>query len=123
MILLDILLYIVAILLVTFGGSWVVKIAIRNYQVANLPGGFKNAGRLIGILERLLIFILLSINQISLIGFLLTIKAIYRYGDIQGNNSVKMKLSEYFLIGTLMSFAWVLVVFLLFHYGRKLIGL
>ena len=117
----DIVLYIAALLIATLGGSWLVKYAIRNFHVEDLPTGFQNAGRLIGILERLLIFILLSIDYLSLIGFLLTIKAIYRYGDIQGENTVKMKLSEYFLIGTLLSFAWVLVIYLLYSWVTTLV--
>lgn len=88
------------------GGSVIVKMGMKQFIDSSLPQGFSTAGKMIGILERLLFWICLSINQISLIGFILTLKAIYRFGDIQGDNNQKMRLSEYFIIGTLYSLAW-----------------
>ena len=108
--------YVVALFIATIGGMWVIKFIITQFQTTDLPSGFENAGKYIGILERFLIFLFLSLNHISLIGFVLTIKAIYRYGDLQGDNTLKMKLSEYFLIGTLLSVSWVVLIFLLYKF-------
>lgn len=83
---------------------------MKRFIDETLPQGFPSAGKYIGILERLLFWIILTIGQATLIGFLLTIKAIYRFGDIQGENTVKMKLSEYFIVGTLLSLAWTLAL-------------
>jgi len=96
----------------TFGGAFVGKLIVRNFFDETLPVGFPMAGWWIGIMERFLILICLLLEMYSLIGFILTLKAIYRFGDIQGDNMQKMKLSEYFIIGSLASLTWVIIVFL-----------
>ena len=96
-------------LIAAFGGSLVVKWGMKQFIDQSLPQGFPTAEKMIGILERILFWICLSIDQISLIGFILTLKAIYRFGDIQGDNNQKMRLSEYFIIGTLYSLGWTLL--------------
>ncbi|PID91217.1 MAG: hypothetical protein CSA96_09440 [Bacteroidetes bacterium] len=63
-----------------------------------------NAGRLIGILERLLVLTFILLNQFSAIGFLIAAKSILRFRD-----SDKLK-TEYVLIGTLLSFAIAIAV-------------
>lgn len=106
------ILYLFAWGVVAFGGSFFVRILLKPFSLEDLPHGFHNAGKYIGIVERTLIFILLLMGEKSIIGFLLTMKAIYRFGDISGDNETKMKMTEYFLIGTLLSFLWVLLVYL-----------
>jgi len=95
------------------GGYWVVKLGMKQFIDHSLPKGFPSAGKMIGILERILFWICLTMNQISLIGFILTLKAIYRYSDIQGEDVQKMRLSEYFIIGTLYSLGWTLLVWVI----------
>ena len=101
-------------ILLVWGGNLVVKIGVKKYIDKSLPTGFPSSGKYIGMLERILIFIFLIKGFYSLIGFLLTIKAIYRFGDIQGNDQTKMKLSEYFIIGSLLSLLWVTIIWLLY---------
>jgi len=55
-----------------------------------------------------------------LIGFVLTIKAIFRYGDIQGDCNTKMKISEYFIIGTLISVLLTVLVYAIFRNAHLL---
>lgn len=98
------------LLITVFGGFWVVRWGMKQFIDDSLPTGFPSAGKIIGILERSLFWICLYINQAGLIGFILTLKAIYRYGDIQGEDRQKMRLSEYFIIGTLYSLGWTLLV-------------
>lgn len=114
------LVYIVALFIATVGGMWVIRFGVRSFHTQDLPSGFENAGKYIGVLERFLIFLFLTLNQMSLIGFLLTSKAIYRYGDIQGDNTLKMKLSEYFLIGTLLSVSWVVLIYFAYQFIAQL---
>ncbi|MBD3223863.1 MAG: hypothetical protein GF313_03990 [Caldithrix sp.] len=57
-----------------------------------------NAGRVIGILERIIIFIVVLYNQFSVIGFILAAKGITRFRELE-----KRKFAEYVLIGTLLS--------------------
>ncbi|MBZ4219129.1 MAG: DUF3307 domain-containing protein [Chlorobium sp.] len=61
--------------------------------------GLQNGGALIGQLERGLIFLLLLTGQPESIGFLIAAKSILRFEE-----SKKLKLAEYILIGTLLSF-------------------
>lgn len=67
-----------------------------------------DAGKYIGILERLLIVVFININFSEGIGYLLAAKSIFRFGDL--TNSKEKKLTEYILIGTFMSFAIAIIV-------------
>lgn len=102
-------------IITVFGNGVIVKILLKPFQPDNLPIGMPNAGRMIGYLERALILTFLIIEQPTLIGFVLTIKAIYRYGDIQGDSNTKMRISEYFIIGTLTSVLLTLFMYLIFR--------
>lgn len=61
-----------------------------------------NGGRYIGILERLLVFLMVLIGQWGAVGFLMAAKSIFRFGDL--SRAKDRKLTEYILIGTLLSF-------------------
>ena len=66
----------------------------------------KNAGKMIGYLERIIIFIFMILHQYTAIGFVLTAKSIARYEGI-----VKKRLTaEYYLIGTLLSAVFAIAV-------------
>jgi hypothetical protein len=62
----------------------------------------ENAGKYIGILERLFVFGFIVLNQWSAIGFLITAKSVFRFSDL--SRAKDRKLTEYILIGTLISF-------------------
>ncbi len=66
-------------------------------------------GSFIGLLERIIIIILLSINQYSAIGLVLTAKSIARYKRI----AEEQAFAEYYLLGTLLSTITVLVSYIL----------
>ena len=68
----------------------------------SLPG----AGRVIGQLERGLIFALVLLGQPQGVGLLMAAKSILRFGAVKDDRA----LSEYVIIGTLASFAWALLV-------------
>lgn len=68
----------------------------------------KNAGRYIGMLERLFIFGFVVTNNIQAIGFLLAAKSVFRFGDLR--ESKDRKLTEYILIGTLLSFGFAILI-------------
>ena len=61
-----------------------------------------NAGKWIGILERLFVFTFVVTENWEAIGFLLAAKSVFRFGDLK--ESKDRKLTEYILIGTLLSF-------------------
>lgn len=62
----------------------------------------QRAGTWIGVLERLLILIFMLNGKWEGVGFLLAAKSIFRFGDLK--ESKDRKLTEYILIGTLLSF-------------------
>ncbi|HOX82039.1 MAG TPA: DUF3307 domain-containing protein [Chryseolinea sp.] len=62
----------------------------------------ENAGKYIGILERLFVFVFVVSGRWEPIGFLLAAKSIFRFGDLKKPRD--RKLTEYILIGTLISF-------------------
>lgn len=74
-------------------------------QLADSSNSLEAAGKWIGILERLIIFVLVVFDQYAAIGLLTAAKSILRFSenkDAQGR-------SEYVLIGTLISIAFSLV--------------
>ena len=70
------------------------------------------AGRYIGILERLFVFIFVITNHWEAIGFLLAAKSVFRFGDL--TSSKDRKLTEYILIGTLLSFGFAIFLGILY---------
>ncbi|AZQ45219.1 DUF3307 domain-containing protein [Nonlabens ponticola] len=86
----------VSIALKTFFTRW--KLDPRKVGVDSL----KNAGKWIGMIERLLVFVFIVAGHFEAVGFLLAAKSVFRFGDL--NRESNMKLTEYVLIGTLLSF-------------------
>ncbi len=77
----------------------------------------ENAGKYIGILERLFVFAFILTNHWEAVGFLIAAKSVFRFGDLRKSN--QRKLTEYILIGTLMSFGIAMGVGLLASYLLK----
>ncbi len=102
-----------AFLSIQVGGFWVGKAVASFQESLTSSSGLPNAGRLIGQLERALIFILVLAGQTQGVGFLVTAKSILRFGEVK--ESGQQKDAEYIIIGTLMSFGWALAV----AYGVK----
>jgi hypothetical protein len=75
----------------------------------------KNAGLYIGIIERIFIVVFININFYEGIGYLLAAKSIFRFGDL--TNSKDKKLTEYILLGTLLSFILAIVIGLSLKYA------
>lgn len=72
-----------------------------DISAESLPG----AGRVIGLLERGLIFAFVLLGQPEGVGLLIAAKSILRFGAVRDDRA----LSEYVIIGTLASFGWALV--------------
>lgn len=68
--------------------------------------GLPEAGRMIGLLERALIFLMVMAGQPAGIGFLIAAKSVLRFDTA----SKDQKAGEYVIIGTLASFGWALLV-------------
>lgn len=92
------------ILCVQAGGP-AVGLLMRDFeeiQHAGLPA----AGRMIGLLERSLIYLMVLAGQPAGIGFLIAAKSILRFDTV----SRDQRASEYVIIGTLASFGWALLI-------------
>ncbi len=94
--------------------SIIMKVIIAKWIPDNQPDSPKsleNAGKYIGILERTLIFLFILTNHFEAVGFLLAAKSIFRFGDLKEKHD--LKLTEYVLIGTLLSFGIAIVTAML----------
>lgn len=78
----------------------------------------KKAGKYIGILERIFVFTFVIMGKWEAIGFLLTAKSVFRFSDL--SKSKDRKLTEYILVGTLLSFALATFAGLLVNYLVKI---
>ena len=81
------------------------NLLLKQWDIENqsLP----NAGKWIGYLERILILTFVLTNNIEGIGFLLAAKSVFRFGDLNKANGIKV--TEYILIGTLSSFTIAII--------------
>ncbi|MGY0583999.1 MAG: DUF3307 domain-containing protein [Paraglaciecola chathamensis] len=90
--------------------SIAISIALDQYtvQLKDKQTGLASAGRWIGYLERCLIISFVLIGQFAGVGFLLAAKTIFRFGDLTKEKD--MKLTEYMMLGTLLSFSCALIL-------------
>jgi len=102
--------YAAALLFITIVSGIVMRELMSNWsKVLNESNeeSLNNAGKYIGILERLFVFIFVITGNWEGIGFLLAAKSVFRFGDLK--ESKDRKLTEYILIGTLLSFGIAIV--------------
>lgn len=105
------------ILLLTKPASIIIKNSISIWtpeEPANKEDSLENAGNYIGILERLFVYFFIITGHFEAIGFLLAAKSIFRFGDLK--EAKDRKLTEYVLIGTLLSFAMAMLTGFLTDY-------
>jgi len=98
------------ILFLTIPVSIIMKTIFLKWDIAELTKNnqsLKDAGKYIGILERILVFIFIIANHWEAVGFLITAKSVFRFGDLK--ESKTRQLTEYILIGTLISFGIAII--------------
>lgn len=93
-------LFILAVLLCVKPANILIKLILKKYKVGETQSceNIKNAGALIGNLERILTIIFVIIGQYEAIGFIIAAKSILRFKD---TDTAK---TEYVLAGTFLSF-------------------
>jgi hypothetical protein len=98
------------VLCVPFGGILISRLISRFNEEIRICdiAGLTQGGQYIGWLERILVMLLLLINQPNGIGFLIAAKSILRFGEIK--DASQRRVAEYIIIGTFLSFGWALVV-------------
>lgn len=110
--------YVTAILFLTSVSGILIQVVLKKWSdelVVMENDSLKDAGKYIGILERLLIFLLIVAGFWQPIGFLIAAKSIFRFGDLK--EAKDRKLTEYILMGTLLSFTLAIVVGLVVRYA------
>ena len=112
----DNLLLATALILLTSVSAILIKIIISAWA----PGtgdkqndSLQNAGKYIGMLERLFVFGFIVTDHWEAVGFLLAAKSIFRFGDLK--EAKDRKLTEYILIGTLFSFGFAILISLVYQ--------
>lgn len=98
-------LYALALLFITIVSGIVIRELMSGWTKVLQIGdeeSLTNAGKYIGMLERVFVFTFVVTGNWEGIGFLLAAKSVFRFGDLK--ESKDRKLTEYILIGTLLSF-------------------
>jgi hypothetical protein len=111
------LLLLLATVLLTSVTSIVLKVVFSFWgkdleEISKEDSSLKDAGRYIGMLERLFVFTFVLLNKWEAIGFLLAAKSVFRFGDL--TKASDRKLTEYILIGTLLSFGIAIMLGIVF---------
>ena len=116
------LLLLTCIVFLTVPVSIIMKTIFLKWNISKFTEGnesLKDAGKYIGILERVLVFVFVILNHWEAVGFLITAKSVFRFGDLR--ESKERKLTEYILIGTLISFGIAILIGLLFLMGARIL--
>ena len=99
---------IVAIVFLSSPSSIIIKTLLSSWTPApetqtNIQTeSLSSAGKYIGILERLMVFTFIMVNHWEGVGFMVAAKSVFRFSDLA--QAKQRKLTEYVLIGTLLSF-------------------
>jgi hypothetical protein len=106
----DLMLIVTGLILTTRMGDYLIG-KIMKPIAATLPdddrdSGLPEGGRLIGLLERALIYLLVLTGQGAGVGFLIAAKSILRFNTTKYDR----KMTEYVIIGTLLSFGWAMLI-------------
>jgi hypothetical protein len=103
------LIWILAIVMLTSVSGIILTVALSKWKLVDYEGeALEKAGYYIGILERLFIFGFVVMQYWEGIGFLIAAKSIFRFSDL--SRSKDRKLTEYVLIGTLLSYGIAIVI-------------
>ncbi len=97
--------------------SLLIEKVLKRYalnEAADEHNGLKAGGELIGYLERFLILTFLLQGEYAVIGFILTAKSIFRFGEL--SQSENRRLTEYVLLGSLLSVTLTAMISLLVAY-------
>ena len=105
-----------AFVFVTFPAAIIMNILLQNMsdQIELDHKSLPNAGKYIGMIERIFVLVFILLGRWEAIGLLITAKSVFRFNDLKESNS--RKLTEYILIGTLLSFGLAIFTGLIYLY-------
>lgn len=115
------LLLLTSLLCITNVSSIIMKIIISKWDLKEFTqeASLKDAGSYIGILERLFVFLFIINNHWEGVGFLIAAKSVFRFGDL--SKAKDRKLTEYILIGTLLSFGLAILIGIGYTYVKEIL--
>ena len=118
----KILLFFTSLICITKVSSIIMKTIISKWDLSeyNKEASLADAGAYIGILERLFVFMFIITNHWEGVGFLIAAKSVFRFGDL--SKAKDRKLTEYILIGSLLSFGLAILFGLGYEYVLGLIN-
>ena len=102
----PIAIFLAGLFLATLAAGPIIARIMRRFPAPEQEDGLSNAGRVIGILERAVIYLMVIMGEPSGIGFLIAAKSVARYELVSKNRAA----AEYVIIGTLASFAWAILI-------------
>lgn len=105
-------LYLTAIVFLTSAVGIIIQVLLSKWSAQLIKKeeqdkSLISAGKYIGILERALVFLFIITDHWEAVGFLMAAKSVFRFGDLK--ESKDRQLTEYMLIGTLLSFGIAIV--------------
>ena len=102
----NLLIGITALVFLSYPSGILVGQLTRKWsQAVDKTGALQHAGKWIGIIERLIIFVLVLQEQYEAIGLLVAAKGVIRFADTDRTE----RKTEYLLIGTLISFSLAII--------------
>jgi hypothetical protein len=101
------IIYLVAYLIVIFGGAFFVGFFLTPHKNPESEG-FSGAGRRIGMIERVIILTLALLGEFGTISFVFIAKSMARFEQLK-----KRQFAEYYLLGTLLSISFAILMVIL----------
>jgi hypothetical protein len=113
--------YFVLLWLLTIGGNSVCRLVLTASATKTPPEQGEQmslrAGRMIGVLERLLVFLGLIVGSWEILAAVIALKTVARYAKLDEQNN-----AEYFLVGSLASILWAAAVTVLVAFYDRSLG-
>lgn len=100
----------VAYILCLSPSNWFIRLVLKSYNQLPDERDPNKVGRLIGLLERVLVLTFVLIGSMEAVGFLIAAKSILRFRDSQTERT------EYVLAGTLLSFSIPILIGVIIQY-------
>ena len=103
-----------AVVFVTYPAGYIMNVLLERMsdQISLDHKSLPNAGMYIGMMERLFVLAFIILGHWEAIGLLIAAKSVFRFNDLKESNN--RKLTEYILIGTLLSFGLGMITGLLY---------
>jgi hypothetical protein len=94
-----------AYIAVSVVGAYVIRLMLARYERDIGTGGLRSAGMMIGIIERVMVLTFVLVDQYTAITIVFAAKSIARFNELEDRD-----MAEYYLIGTLLSITFALIV-------------